>query len=207
MSAALGSTRSLATGVVYIRNLPPWCNEQRLQDAAHAHGHVYGVWISNHSRKALKTLGNHHSPHSSKRTAAIRITNTSVPESISEIAQLPEPTLEEKEQISESLASIVRYLNQQNISAEVVTKEPDMFQTRAAKALGMGVETRLFDKRTSDKPRFTEGMLDGYREGFKKGHSRLGIESLLRQAKESEDEMLLLTELFEHLHETSSSKQ
>ncbi|KAJ2373382.1 hypothetical protein IW150_003653, partial [Coemansia sp. RSA 2607] len=198
--------RSLATGVVYIRNLPSWYNEQKLRDAAHAHGHVYGVWISRRSRKQPKTLGGQYSPHSSKRTAAIRITNTPVPESISEIAQLPEPTLEEKGHIGKSLANIVQFLNKQNICAEVVTKEPDMFQTRAAKALGMGVETRLFDKRTTDRPRFTEGMLDGYREGFKKSRSKLEIESLLGLAKKSDDEMLFLTELFEHLHETSSKQ-
>ncbi|KAJ2599190.1 hypothetical protein GGF39_002337 [Coemansia sp. RSA 1721] len=191
--------RSLATGAVYIRDLPRWCNEKRLYDTAHPHSsNVYGIWIQGQTTKVRTQSSNRLGRHP-QRPAAIRITTEEPPTTIYEISKLPQPTEEEIEQIRDATVQIVKSLQSCGIAAKPVTNEPDMFQRRAGLVMKAGPESRTFDRITTGRPWFTKGMVDGYRKGFMEARDKAEVEDILDQASKSDDEMKFLTEYLEYV--------
>ncbi|KAJ2804855.1 hypothetical protein H4R20_002339 [Coemansia guatemalensis] len=138
---------------------------------------------------------------SPKRQAAVRITTEELPGTLEEIAQLPDPIKSEIQYCTDVLLKIVNELKLLHIYAMPVTKYPDMFQVVARRALGLGMETRRFDRRLTDRPRHTQGMLDGYRGGFMAARREADVAELLRRCEASEDELEFMAEYFERLHE------
>ncbi|KAJ1818341.1 hypothetical protein LPJ56_001846 [Coemansia sp. RSA 2599] len=201
----LTQRRGLATGVVYISNLPHWCGEQRLYDTARLHSLVYGVWIRPPPSRARAESSNK-LHRNIRRPAAIRIINTELPATIYEISKLPEPTQEEIEQIKGALVQIIGGLRDHGILAKPVSNEPDMFQKRAGLVMKMGPETRIFDKKTTSRPWLTKGVVDGYRKGFMKARDKAEIEDILEEASQSEDEMEYLAKYLEFVAEKSTPK-
>ncbi|KAI7823957.1 hypothetical protein BX661DRAFT_225988 [Kickxella alabastrina] len=165
ITSIIRHSRTLITGSIFIRDLPAHHSHQTLTDAAHKHGHIYGIWISTSPPASTIPLTNSRRKTSRRhRPAAIRITNQPVPATLQEISKLPPHTQEEADQMQRALSDIVRYLGERGVVAVAVPKFPDMFQSGAQKALGLGAGTRLFDKRTTDRPRFTKGLVDGYHD-------------------------------------------
>ncbi|KAJ2718885.1 hypothetical protein GGI07_005532 [Coemansia sp. Benny D115] len=132
------------------------------------------------------------------RQAAIRVTNEKVPQTISRIAQLPDPTPEEIQEMQETLGCITAYLAEQGIPAVIVPKHPDLFQNGARRAIGMGEHTRLFDEKTTSRPRYTQGMIDGYRKGFEDARRTENTKEMLEHFAASDNEMEILLEYLEN---------
>ncbi|KAJ1642421.1 hypothetical protein LPJ64_005733 [Coemansia asiatica] len=197
--------RGLATGVVYIRDLPRWCSEERLYDSAHPYAHVFGIWIHQPASK-VRAESKEKPYHKTRRPAAIRITNTEVPTTVYEISKLPEPTKEEIKQVRGALVRIASCLRDNGIMAEPIGKEPDMFQRRAGLVMQRGPETRLFDKVTTTRPWFANGMVDGYRKGFMQARDKVDVEDVLEKASQSEDEMKYLADYLEYVAAKSTPK-
>ncbi|KAJ2353247.1 hypothetical protein GGH92_000784 [Coemansia sp. RSA 2673] len=180
--------RGLATGLIYINNKPAHATRQTLIEAAQKHSHVYDVWIS--APILRKNIIAHR--------AAIRITTDPVPETLEAISLLPVPTKEEIDAIKTAALATVATLKAEGVNSLPVLKDPEFFQTAARHALGYGPSTRLFDKRTTSKPRYTRGMLDGYRAGFKEARQKRDANSIVEQSKQSEDALEFLAGYFEH---------
>ncbi|KAJ2651630.1 hypothetical protein IWW40_001530 [Coemansia sp. RSA 1250] len=190
--------RALATGVVYIDRLPAHISEDALIEAAEIYAQVYDVWKKPRSVKSQLLLARSNELDKSHCLAAVRVTTAPVPSTIEAIARLPKPSASEIKQCQEALLAISQDLRERGIPAMPVTKEPDMFQVVAQKALGRGAHTRLFDQKTTSTPNFTQGMIDGYRKGFVRAKSKADIAELLEQCSESDDELEFLAAYFEH---------
>ncbi|KAJ2157928.1 hypothetical protein GGF46_004150 [Coemansia sp. RSA 552] len=130
--------------------------------------------------------------------AAVRITTEKVPEGLGSIAQLPDPTQGEVQGCWALLQAVVAELGLSGIDAVPILKDPDMFQVVARQALGLGLNTRLFDKKATETPKYTQGLRDGYRKGFLEGRRRADTEDLLGQCEESGDELEFMTAYFEY---------
>ncbi|KAJ1836343.1 hypothetical protein LPJ63_000366 [Coemansia sp. RSA 2711] len=190
--------RALATGVVFVSRLPEQAGESVLAEVAAHHAHVYGTWSKQRGppgRPAPLPIG---PPHSNGYMAAVRITTGPVPQDLDAIAQLPEPTNDEIEQCRAAMLAVVDELRQRGISAMPVSKHPGMFQSAARQALGLGSSTRQFDQRTTPTPKYTRGLIDGYRQGFIEAQRQNDIADLLRQCEECDDELKFMAEYFEH---------
>ncbi|KAJ2892635.1 hypothetical protein IWW38_003144 [Coemansia aciculifera] len=186
------SRRGLATGVIYIDSKPSQATRQTLYDQVQKHSngsHVYDVWIS--APTTRRNLVFHR--------AAIRITTEPVPTTVEAISLLPDPTNAEIEAIRAASLEIVKGLKAEaGVNALPILKDPGFFQTTARRALGHGPQTRLFDKFTTSKPRFTRGMLDGYREGFLEARKIRDANDIVEQSKRSDDALGFLADYFEH---------
>ncbi|KAJ2754887.1 hypothetical protein GGI19_002068 [Coemansia pectinata] len=180
--------RGLATGLIYIDNKPAHTTRKTLIEAAQKHSLVYDVWIS--APILRKNIVAHR--------AAIRITTDAVPETLEAISLLPDPTKEELDAIKTIALATVATLKADGVNALPILKDPGFFQTAARRALGYGPSTRLFDKRTTSKPRYTRGMLDGYRAGFLKARQKRDANSIVEQSKKSENALEFLAGYFEH---------
>lgn len=182
--------RWLATGVVYISDFPKNTTRQTLIKATHSFGYIFGVWFSDPSSHISKTR--------QQQQAAIRITTERLPSTLQEISQLDPPTEADITQAQQYLHGLVDHLRKLDISAIPIYKDPDMFQKVAKQELGSGEDTRLFDRRTTSRPRYTRGLIDGYRKGFARARMCKETENLIEQAKNSDDELMFLTEYFEY---------
>ncbi|KAJ2618109.1 hypothetical protein H4S08_000033 [Coemansia sp. RSA 1365] len=202
--------RSLATGVVYIKQFPRHVSKETLKEVAGRHGRVFGLWINDHKQQQLKPRSSQlprvgiHLPsdqRSPRRQAAVRITTEELPKTLGAIAQLPNPTESEVRHCTDALLKIVNELKRLHIYAMPVAKYPDMFQVVARRAMGLGMESRRFDQKLTDKPRLTRGMLDGYRSGFMAARREANVVELMERCEASEDELGFMAEYFERLHE------
>ncbi|KAJ1994256.1 hypothetical protein GGI26_004320 [Coemansia sp. RSA 1358] len=176
--------RHLATGLVFIESLPNTVTStKQLYDIAEPHAHIYGVWTRPDPLKS--------SPNGSHSgMASIRITTEPVPRSLSIISKLPDPTAEEIDRVKSQLMDIAKAVRTQwQVNCTPITKFPDMFQISARAAVGLGSETRRFDMATTDTPRFTKGLINGYREGFKQARRNKKADELLTASSESDDEI------------------
>ncbi|KAJ2747353.1 hypothetical protein GGI20_000604 [Coemansia sp. BCRC 34301] len=151
--------------------------------------HVYDVWISAPYTRNNKVA----------YRAAIRITTEPVPVSLQAISLLPDPTKEEIETIKASaLATIATLMTEERVRSSPILKDPDFFQTSARRALGYGLQSRLFDRRTTSNLKHTRGMLDGYRTGFLEARKKRDAVDIVDQSKQSEDALEFLAGYFEH---------
>ncbi|KAJ1731697.1 hypothetical protein LPJ61_002407 [Coemansia biformis] len=192
--------RTLATGLVFVRRLPGWAGPATLERAAAAHGHVYGAWATPPWAGQGPSPGAHtEGGGPAARMAAVRIATEKVPRDLAAIAQLPDPAGDEIRRCEDALLLVVRTLGQQGIRAMPVSKNPDLFQVAARRALGLGPATRRFDLRTTSTPRYTRGLVDGYRRGFAEARRQQDVAGLLQQCEESDDELYFMSECFEHL--------
>ncbi|PIA16359.1 hypothetical protein COEREDRAFT_8484 [Coemansia reversa NRRL 1564] len=202
--------RSLATGVVYVKQFPRSVSREALKEVAGRHGCVFGLWINDHRQQQLRPRSSQlprvgiHLPsdqRNPKRQAAVRITTEKLPDTLEAIAQLPNPTKSEVQHCKDALLKVVNELKRLHIYAMPVTKYPDMFQVVARRALSLGMESRRFDRKLTDKPRHTQGMLDGYRSGFMAARREANVAELMQRCEASEDELGFMAEYFERLHE------
>ncbi|KAJ1943042.1 hypothetical protein EC988_006334 [Linderina pennispora] len=184
--------RSLATGVVYIRHLPSTTSLADLEDTAKQHGSVYGVWRSSDSDGASDK----------KRPAAIRMVTEQVPRDIAEIARLPTPTAEEVERITDAVNSVVsEFRRMYRIDAVAVLRDHGMFQSASRRIADNRHGTDDFDVLTTNRPRYTRGMIDGYRRGFVEAAKQSEqAQGLAECTEKGSDQLASLIEYFEHRH-------
>ncbi|KAJ2832302.1 hypothetical protein GGI24_001286 [Coemansia furcata] len=182
------SRRGLAAGLIYINSKPAHATRKVLIDAAQNHGLVYDVWLSGPQRRR----------NSVTHRAAIRITTEPVPETIEAISLLPDPTKEEVDAIRAASFATVATLKKEGVHALPILKEPAFFQNNARRALGFGPDTRLFDKRTTSRPRHATGMMDGYRAGFLEARRKRDANNIVEQSLQSENALEFLAGYFEH---------
>ncbi|KAJ2082108.1 hypothetical protein H4R24_001849 [Coemansia sp. RSA 988] len=196
--------------MVYIKQFPRDASKEMLKEVAGHHGCVFGLWMNDHAQQHLRLRSSQlprvgiHLPsdqRSPKRQAAVRITTEEVPRTLEEIAQLSDPTKSEIQCCADALLEIVNELKRLRIYAMPVTKYPNMFQIVARRALGLGMDTRRFDRKLTDRPRHTQGMLDGYRGGFMAARREADVAELLRRCEASENELEFMADYFERLYE------
>ncbi|KAJ2816109.1 hypothetical protein IWW50_006610 [Coemansia erecta] len=201
---ALQIRRTLATGVVYVSQLPHWAGEKTLREAVERHAHVYGVWIKPRVSH-LKSKGIRGGSHVNamdiygNRMAAVRITTEPVPHDVKEIAQIEPPTSADIEKCEAAMLAATADLRVSGIQAVPVNKHPALFQTAARRAMGQGIGTRHFDWRTTTVPRYTKGLIDGYRQGFLKARRKAEVTELLQECDKSDDELEFMAAYFEHI--------
>ncbi|KAJ2797628.1 hypothetical protein H4R21_004242, partial [Coemansia helicoidea] len=190
-TAAAGAAalrRTLATGTVYVRRLPAWAEAVTLERAAAPHAHVFGVWIGQDGKRQVGDPP--------ARLAAVRITTDAVPADLEDIARLPDPTPDEIQRCKAALLAVVGELGRLGIHAMPVAKGPDMFQVGARRALGQGAASRRFDVATSSTPRYSCGLIEGYRYGFAEARRKRSVAQLLAQCESSDDELRFMLDYF-----------
>ncbi|KAJ2412558.1 hypothetical protein H4218_004925 [Coemansia sp. IMI 209128] len=106
--------------------------------------------------------------------------------------------MEEIGAINATALAAVATLKAEGVHSLPILKDPDFFQSAARRALGYGPTTRLFDKRTTSRPRYTRGMLDGYRAGFLEARKKRDADNIVEQSKQCEDPFEFLAGYLEH---------
>ncbi|KAI8323337.1 hypothetical protein GQ54DRAFT_258361 [Martensiomyces pterosporus] len=178
--------RCLATGVAYIRDLPGWATQTTLLEAAQeSRGKVYGVWIS------------HDSAAGRSRQAAIRITTEDVPPDLRAIAGLPDPSAAEVGQLKTAIGKVVGSLRERGVDSVPIFKDLALFQSVAKRATTSTSGSRDFDALTTSAPRYTRGMVDGYRQGFEEARRKRDASRVLDECANEEDELAFLASYFE----------
>ncbi|KAJ2663600.1 hypothetical protein IWW48_001283 [Coemansia sp. RSA 1200] len=178
------SRRHLATGMVYIKNLPKHITSPaEILAIAQKHSIVYSVWSKPSDLRTANTA----------RYVSVRLVTERIPSTVVEISRLPDPTREDVDKLTTQLLEISREIEAQlNVPCAPIANDPGMFQSSARDALGLGPETRTFDLATTDSPKYTRGLIDGYRRGFRSARLKKEKDDVLKLSAEADDELEFL---------------
>ncbi|KAJ1662016.1 hypothetical protein EV178_006232 [Coemansia sp. RSA 1646] len=184
ISPVLGK-RYLATGLVYINNLPAHImGTAEILSIAQKHSIVYGIWTN---PTLLTTTG-------AKRQVSVRLITERIPSTIIGISKLSDPTEADIAKLKAQLMEIAHAIQTQLMSPCLpIVRDPGMFQRSARDTLGLGPETRRFDERTTDTPKYNRGLIDGYRQGFRRARLRKVKNDIFQVSRESDNELDYLT--------------
>ncbi|KAJ2382961.1 hypothetical protein GGI23_007252, partial [Coemansia sp. RSA 2559] len=177
----LRGKRYLATGFIHINRLPEHVESvAAVLSIAQRHSTVYSIWPNIPRLTENKRI----------RHVSVRLVTERIPSTIPEIAELPDPTEDEIKKLKMQLVAITDAIKTELKSpCFPILTDPGMFQRSARTALGLGPETRRFDQKTTGKPTYTRGLIDGYRQGFRRAKRNKMKEHISNSSKDSEDEL------------------
>ncbi|KAJ1965946.1 hypothetical protein GGI12_000424 [Dipsacomyces acuminosporus] len=161
--------------------------------AKESNSKVYGVWISS------EPSANRRQRPGKGRKAAIRIVTEDVPLDLGKIAGLPEPSSGEIQELKASVDAVVSSLELHGIGSVPIYKDVSLFQSAARNATVDANASREFDTLTTPRPRYTRGLIDGYRQGFAEARQKRDAMALLKdcEKEQEEDELASLAGYFE----------
>ncbi|KAJ2634438.1 hypothetical protein GGF40_004208 [Coemansia sp. RSA 1286] len=162
-------SRNLACSTIYVRNLPVGISEEKLRSYVEKFGPIYEIHIPKPNNADMAGI------------AFVKLYTGEIPSTIEEVAQLPDPSAQEINELNERCAEAISYLNSvqidgSSIGAAIARKNQlDTIQFNARFALRKARDPEFASMHESRRqaargPNTTsKDYRAGYADGFKDG--------------------------------------